>query len=254
MQFRLNQNDVTNHINVEDPASVRDAVIALFGVPERTENYLANAIECADALSEIGDSVSNEWQRQIDRVQAAEKGGAPSTGHDLSTRREVVSGINAFTLALRSVNPEAQVRVVWVNSWYDPGKEAAAAKALGEGSSAVLLTAADVVVSALGARPRNRVGQDRRLHLRRAELVVEPTATLRVYPSVERLRRLAGPRATRPVAGSRAGEDAYVRMTATTTAQLRPAGVACTNAVIPCRSSRSGSPGTSPAWCPPGSS
>ena len=41
------------------------------------------------------------------------------------------------------------------------------------------------------------------LHLRRAELVVEPTTTLRVYPSVERLRRLAGPRATRPVTGSR---------------------------------------------------
>lgn len=43
---------------------------------------------------------------------------------------EVVSGINAFTLALRSVNPKATVRVVWVNSWYDPGKEADAAKAL----------------------------------------------------------------------------------------------------------------------------
>ena len=33
------------------------------------------------------------------------------------------------------------------------------------------------------------------LHLRSAEVVVEPTTTLRVYPSVERLRRLAGPRA-----------------------------------------------------------
>ena len=31
----------------------------------------------------------------------------------------------------------------------------------------------------------------------------EPTTTPRVYPSVERLRRLAGPRATRPVTGSR---------------------------------------------------
>jgi uncharacterized protein (DUF58 family) len=41
------------------------------------------------------------------------------------------------------------------------------------------------------------------LHLRRVELVVEPSATLRVYPSVERLRRLAGPHATRPVTGSR---------------------------------------------------
>jgi simple sugar transport system substrate-binding protein len=43
---------------------------------------------------------------------------------------EVVSGINAFTLALKSVRPDAQVKVIYVNSWYDPGKEAAAAKAL----------------------------------------------------------------------------------------------------------------------------
>lgn len=43
---------------------------------------------------------------------------------------EVVRGINAFTIAMRKVNPDAQVKVVWVNSWYDPGKEADAAKAL----------------------------------------------------------------------------------------------------------------------------
>lgn len=43
---------------------------------------------------------------------------------------EVVRGINSFTLALRRVNPEAIVKVVWVNSWYDPGKESDAAKAL----------------------------------------------------------------------------------------------------------------------------
>lgn len=43
---------------------------------------------------------------------------------------EVVSGINAFTLALRKERPDAQVKVIYVNSWYDPGKEAAAAKAL----------------------------------------------------------------------------------------------------------------------------
>jgi simple sugar transport system substrate-binding protein len=40
---------------------------------------------------------------------------------------EVVRGINAFTLGLRSVDPEARVRVVWVNSWYDPGREREAA-------------------------------------------------------------------------------------------------------------------------------
>lgn len=36
---------------------------------------------------------------------------------------EVLQGINAFTLGMRSVNPKAQVKIVWVNSWFDPGKE-----------------------------------------------------------------------------------------------------------------------------------
>lgn len=43
---------------------------------------------------------------------------------------EVIRGIDAFTLALRKVNPEATVKVIWVNSWFDPGKESDAAKAL----------------------------------------------------------------------------------------------------------------------------
>jgi simple sugar transport system substrate-binding protein len=43
---------------------------------------------------------------------------------------EVVRGINSFIRGMRSVNPEATVKVVWVNSWYDPGKEGDAAKAL----------------------------------------------------------------------------------------------------------------------------
>ena len=43
---------------------------------------------------------------------------------------EVVRGINAFTRGLRSVNPKAQVNVVWVSSWYDPGKEREAADTL----------------------------------------------------------------------------------------------------------------------------
>ncbi|MCA3220718.1 MAG: BMP family ABC transporter substrate-binding protein [Burkholderiales bacterium] len=48
---------------------------------------------------------------------------------------EVLQGINAFTLGARSVNPKAQVRVVWVNTWFDPGKERDAANALiGQGA------------------------------------------------------------------------------------------------------------------------
>lgn len=41
---------------------------------------------------------------------------------------EVIQGINAFALGMRSVNPDATVSVIWVNSWYDPVKESDAAK------------------------------------------------------------------------------------------------------------------------------
>ncbi|MCJ2052481.1 BMP family ABC transporter substrate-binding protein [Methylobacterium sp. J-070] len=43
---------------------------------------------------------------------------------------EVVSGINAFMLGAQSVNPAVKLKIVWVNTWFDPGKEAEAAKAL----------------------------------------------------------------------------------------------------------------------------
>jgi basic membrane protein A and related proteins len=51
---------------------------------------------------------------------------------------EVLQGINAFALGARATNPKAQVRVVWVNSWYDPGKERDAANTLlGQGADLV---------------------------------------------------------------------------------------------------------------------
>ncbi len=43
---------------------------------------------------------------------------------------EVLQGINAFTLGLRSVNPQATVKVVWLNAWFDPPREREAAMAL----------------------------------------------------------------------------------------------------------------------------
>ncbi|MBK0394617.1 BMP family ABC transporter substrate-binding protein [Ramlibacter algicola] len=36
---------------------------------------------------------------------------------------EVLQGINAFTLGMRSVDPKAQVKVVWLNTWFDPARE-----------------------------------------------------------------------------------------------------------------------------------
>ena len=43
---------------------------------------------------------------------------------------EVIRGINATILAARSVNPKVKIKIVWVFTWFDPGKEADAAKAL----------------------------------------------------------------------------------------------------------------------------
>lgn len=43
---------------------------------------------------------------------------------------EVIRGINAFTMGVRSVNPKAQIRVIWTGSWFDPGKERQAAETL----------------------------------------------------------------------------------------------------------------------------
>lgn len=43
---------------------------------------------------------------------------------------EVVRNINAFTIGARSVNPKATTKVIWVNAWFDPGKEREAALTL----------------------------------------------------------------------------------------------------------------------------
>ena len=43
---------------------------------------------------------------------------------------EVIRGINAFYLAASKVNPDIEVKIIWAFTWYDPGKEADAAKVL----------------------------------------------------------------------------------------------------------------------------
>ncbi len=43
---------------------------------------------------------------------------------------EVIRNVDAFTLGARSVNPKIKTKVIWVDTWYDPGKERQAAEAL----------------------------------------------------------------------------------------------------------------------------
>ncbi|WP_347557177.1 BMP family ABC transporter substrate-binding protein [Robbsia sp. KACC 23696] len=73
---------------------------------------------------------------------------------------EVVRNIDAYTLGARSVNPKVHTKVVWINSWFDPGKEKQAAETLiaqgadvliqNTDSSATLQTAAEKHVYAFG--------------------------------------------------------------------------------------------------------
>jgi class 3 adenylate cyclase len=48
---------------------VGDEVVGLFGIPERRPEAVRNALLVAKSLVDIGNSISNEWQRHIDRVQ-----------------------------------------------------------------------------------------------------------------------------------------------------------------------------------------
>ena len=73
---------------------------------------------------------------------------------------EVLQGINAFTRGARSVNPKVEVRVVWVNSWYDPVKEREAANTLLSQKADVVThhTDSTAVVQAAEARGAMAVG------------------------------------------------------------------------------------------------
>jgi simple sugar transport system substrate-binding protein len=63
---------------------------------------------------------------------------------------EVLQGLNAFTLGMRSVNPKAEVKVIWLNTWFDPTKERDAAFTLFNQSADVITfhTASNAVMVA----------------------------------------------------------------------------------------------------------
>jgi len=70
---------------------------------------------------------------------------------------EVVVGINAVFLAARAVNPDFQVKIVWLNSWYDPGKEADAAKTL-------IDQGADIIIQETDSPAAVQVAEERGVH------------------------------------------------------------------------------------------
>jgi simple sugar transport system substrate-binding protein len=56
---------------------------------------------------------------------------------------EVVRGINAAYLAAKAVNPDVEFSIIWVSTWFDPGKEADAANALIDQGADVIMQHTD---------------------------------------------------------------------------------------------------------------
>lgn len=69
---------------------------------------------------------------------------------------EVVRGIDAFTLGVKAVNPDAIVKVLWSNTWYDPAKEKQAALTLIDAGADVITQHQDTVGPQLAAQERGK--------------------------------------------------------------------------------------------------
>jgi simple sugar transport system substrate-binding protein len=67
---------------------------------------------------------------------------------------EVIRGINSFTLGAKKVNPNVKVKVIWVNSWFDPGREREAAETLIVQGSDVISHHTDSTAPALVAEEK----------------------------------------------------------------------------------------------------
>ena len=75
---------------------------------------------------------------------------------------EVVSGINATIVAAQTINPNIKVKIIWANTWFDPGKEADAAKALIDQGADVIMQHTDSPAAMQIASERGKLafGQD----------------------------------------------------------------------------------------------
>jgi basic membrane protein A and related proteins len=75
---------------------------------------------------------------------------------------EVISGINATMLGAQTINPNIKVKIIWVNTWIDPGKEADAAKALLDQGADVIMQHTDspAAMQIAAARGALAFGQD----------------------------------------------------------------------------------------------
>ncbi|CAN0502357.1 unnamed protein product, partial [Phaeothamnion confervicola] len=94
---------------------VGDEVVAFFGLPDKRSDFMTEALNTAQALLDIGQSIAHDWQRRIDRVQAS--GGAhvgmaigdlqvfPQRPFSRSHMAEVGDAINLAARLMSSAGP-----------------------------------------------------------------------------------------------------------------------------------------------------
>ena len=104
---------------------VGDEVIGFYGLPDQPADYLESALTCARALVQIGDSISNEWQRQIDRVQQSRGvhigiaiGDVQVLGLQPFGRARVSAISDAINLGARLLSAADSGEIVVSNSFY----------------------------------------------------------------------------------------------------------------------------------------
>ena len=71
---------------------------------------------------------------------------------------EVIRDINSTYMGAKSVNPDVKIKIVWVNSWYDPGKESDAANALMDQGVDIILQHTDSPAPLIAAEKRGMMG------------------------------------------------------------------------------------------------
>jgi simple sugar transport system substrate-binding protein len=111
----------------------------------------------------VGTYISNTYEgRYIAGFTAAKMTKSNKIGYIASFPiPEVIRDINAVQMALNKYNPDAELKIIWVNSWFDPGKEADAANAMMDQGVDVILQHTDspAAMQAANRRGAYAVGQ-----------------------------------------------------------------------------------------------
>jgi class 3 adenylate cyclase len=102
-----------------------DAVIGFFGIPSRGAHDASAALACARGLLDVGASVAEQWQRQIDRVQPAAGVHVAMALGDVQmlslrpfSRAHIGAVAEAMNLAARLVDISAPGEIVISNTLY----------------------------------------------------------------------------------------------------------------------------------------